>query len=115
MKQMTKTVATLAVAGIVCLSAAAFADAGEVRALGEAKISLTDAIKAAESYQGGRALDAAPTLLQAGDLVLDRLRRTVSRAGQTIDLQPTEFRLHGWELQFADNGPGLRVILMAGC
>ncbi len=58
MKQMTKTVATLAVAGIVGLSAAAFADAGEVRALGEAKISLTDAIKAAESYQGGRALDA---------------------------------------------------------
>jgi two-component system OmpR family response regulator len=47
------------------------------------------------------ALSAAPTLLQAGDLVLDRLRRTVSRAGQTIDLQPTEFRLLEYLLRHA--------------
>lgn len=35
----------------------------------------------------------AQTVLRAGDLEMDVLRRTVTRAGQRIDLQPTEFRL----------------------
>ncbi len=33
------------------------------------------------------------TNLQVGDLHMDRLSRTVTRAGQTIDLQPLEYRL----------------------
>ncbi|MEX0852132.1 MAG: response regulator transcription factor [Bauldia sp.] len=36
---------------------------------------------------------AAETVLAVGDLELDRLRHTVSRGGQTIPLQPREFRL----------------------
>ncbi len=35
----------------------------------------------------------AKTELQVGDLSMDLLSRTVKRAGQTIDLQPREFRL----------------------
>lgn len=35
----------------------------------------------------------ADTLLTAGDIALDRLKRSVTRAGQEIALQPTEFRL----------------------
>jgi two-component system OmpR family response regulator len=33
------------------------------------------------------------TMLRAGDLEMDLLKRTVSRQGQSIDLQPREFRL----------------------
>lgn len=33
------------------------------------------------------------TVLAAGDLEMDLVRRTVTRAGQTIDLQPRQFRL----------------------
>ncbi|WP_300375820.1 response regulator transcription factor [Henriciella sp.] len=33
------------------------------------------------------------TSLQTGDLQMDRLKRSVTRAGKQIDLQPTEFRL----------------------
>lgn len=33
------------------------------------------------------------TLLRVGDLELNRLERTVTRAGKSIDLQPQEFRL----------------------
>ncbi|MBX9701236.1 MAG: response regulator transcription factor [Acetobacteraceae bacterium] len=34
-----------------------------------------------------------PTLLRVGDLEMDLIRRTVTRAGQRIELQPREFRL----------------------
>ncbi|MGF1526108.1 MAG: winged helix-turn-helix domain-containing protein [Candidatus Competibacterales bacterium] len=41
-----------------------------------------------------RAQQGAPqTVLQVGDLELDRLKHKVSRAGKTIHLQPREFRL----------------------
>lgn len=33
------------------------------------------------------------TILKAGDLEMDLIRREVKRGGKTIDLQPTEFRL----------------------
>jgi two-component system OmpR family response regulator len=36
---------------------------------------------------------APQTVLKVGDLEMDLLSRTVRRAGQTIDLQPREFRL----------------------
>ena len=36
---------------------------------------------------------AAETVLRVGDLVLDRLSHTVTRAGEPIPLQPREFRL----------------------
>lgn len=36
---------------------------------------------------------AAESVLQVGDLSLDRLTRKVERAGQAIELQPREFRL----------------------
>jgi two-component system, OmpR family, response regulator len=37
--------------------------------------------------------DAPPTVLKAGDLEMDLLRREVRRAGKAIDLQPREFQL----------------------
>jgi two-component system OmpR family response regulator len=36
---------------------------------------------------------AAETMLRAGDLEMDLLKRTVTRRGRAIDLQPREFRL----------------------
>jgi len=36
---------------------------------------------------------AEPTALRAGDLTMDLMRRTVSRAGREIELQPREFSL----------------------
>ena len=36
---------------------------------------------------------AAETMLQVGDLTMDRLAHRVARAGQTINLQPREYRL----------------------
>jgi two-component system OmpR family response regulator len=38
-------------------------------------------------------LSDTPTVLQAGDLEMDLLGRTVTRSGKTIDLQPREFQL----------------------
>jgi two-component system OmpR family response regulator len=38
-------------------------------------------------------LAAAETVLRAGDLEMDLLKRTVTRRGRPIDLQPREFRL----------------------
>jgi len=38
-------------------------------------------------------LNAEPSLLRVADLEMDLLRRSVTRAGQRIDLQPREFRL----------------------
>ncbi|PZP86680.1 MAG: DNA-binding response regulator [Azospirillum brasilense] len=38
-------------------------------------------------------LATTETVLRAGDLSLDLITRTVSRGGQEIELQPTEFRL----------------------
>jgi two-component system OmpR family response regulator len=39
------------------------------------------------------AMAAMETMLQAGDLEMDLLKRTVTRQGRPIDLQPREFRL----------------------
>jgi len=39
------------------------------------------------------AMQADETVLTAGDLTMDLVRREVCRAGQTVDLQPREFRL----------------------
>lgn len=51
---------TFAVASLLALSLAsnAYADREDIRLLAETKISLVDAIKAAESHQGGKAVDA---------------------------------------------------------
>jgi len=38
-------------------------------------------------------LSPEPTVLRAGDLEMDLVRRRVARAGRAIDLQPREFRL----------------------
>jgi two-component system OmpR family response regulator len=38
-------------------------------------------------------LSDVQTVLQAGDLEMDLIKRTVMRAGQHIELQPTEFKL----------------------
>jgi len=38
-------------------------------------------------------LGASPTLLEAGDLEMDLVARTVRRGGEAVDLQPREFRL----------------------
>ncbi len=44
---------------------------------------------------------AAETELRVGDLSLDRLARRVERAGQTIDLQPREYRLLEYLMEHA--------------
>ena len=43
--------------------------------------------------RGSGQAEAEPTRLAVGELVLDRLSRSVTRAGEAIDLQPREFRL----------------------
>lgn len=45
--------------------------------------------------------DAPQTVLRAGDLEMDLLRREVRRAGQPIDLQPREFQLLEFLLKHA--------------
>jgi two-component system OmpR family response regulator len=45
--------------------------------------------------------DAQPTVLRAGDLEMDLLRREVRRGGQTIELQPREFQLLEFLLRHA--------------
>lgn len=53
---------------------------------------------------GRRRNGAAPqTKLKVGDLEMDLLKRTVTRAGQKIDLQPREFRLLEFLMQNAGN------------
>ncbi|MGY6567668.1 MAG: winged helix-turn-helix domain-containing protein [Salinarimonas sp.] len=43
--------------------------------------------------RGSAKAEAEATRYEVGDLVLDRLSRSVARAGQAIELQPREFRL----------------------
>ncbi len=47
-------------------------------------------------------LSDVPTSLRVGDLELDLLRRTVTRGGERIDLQPREFRLLEFLVRHAD-------------
>lgn len=47
-------------------------------------------------------LSDSPTVLRAGDLEMDLLRRTVTRSGQPIDLQPREFQLLEFLVRNAD-------------
>lgn len=56
MKTTLKTL--LAATALVAFATPALADMSDIRALAAAKISLTDAIKAAEKHQGGRAYEA---------------------------------------------------------
>jgi two-component system, OmpR family, response regulator len=54
-----------------------------------------------------------PTVLRVGDLEMDLLRRTVTRAGKRIELQPREFRL----LEYLMRRPGqvvTRTMLLEG-
>ena len=47
-------------------------------------------------------LNEMPTVLQAGDLEMDLLKRTVSRGGRPVELQPREFQLLEFLLRNAD-------------
>jgi len=47
-------------------------------------------------------LSDAPTTLQVADLELDLLKRTATRGGERVDLQPREFRLLEFLLRHAD-------------
>lgn len=58
MKSTMKTLLA-ATALVTAFAAPAFADRGDIRALEGAKVSLVDAIKAAEKHQGGRAYEAS--------------------------------------------------------
>ena len=50
-----------------------------------------------------RAIEASPeTMLEIGDLKVDLLKRTVTRAGQEIFLKPREFRLLEYLVRHAD-------------
>lgn len=51
--------AAFAVVSIIALTTQAHADAEDIRAASEAKISLVKAIQNAESHQGGKAIDAS--------------------------------------------------------
>jgi two-component system OmpR family response regulator len=46
-------------------------------------------------------LSQTTVVLRAGDLTMDLIKRKVSRAGKTIDLQPTEFKLLEFLLRHA--------------
>lgn len=59
------------------------ADMGDVRALEKAKITLIDAIKAAESNNGGRAYDASID----DDSFTPQFEVSVVRDGKTYDVQ----------------------------
>ncbi len=54
-----------------------------------------------EALQRRRHAASAETRLRVGDLEMDLLARSVSRAGQRIDLQPREFRLLEYLLRHA--------------
>ena len=47
-------------------------------------------------------LTNTPTVMQAGDLEMDLLKRTVLRAGRPVELQPREFQLLEYLLRNAD-------------
>ena len=47
------------------------------------------------------ALNAEPTVLRVADLEMDLLRRSVTRGGQRVDLQPREWRLLEYLLRHA--------------
>ncbi len=47
-------------------------------------------------------LSDTPTVLRAGDLEMDLLKRTVTRGGRLIDLQPREFQLLEFLMRNAD-------------
>ncbi len=47
-------------------------------------------------------LAGAPTMLRVADLELDLLRRTVTRGGERVELQPREFRLLEFLMRHAD-------------
>jgi two-component system, OmpR family, response regulator len=58
-------------------------------------------------------LSQTAVVLRAGDLTMDLIKRKVSRAGQVIDLQPTEFKL----LEFLLRHTGqvvTRIMLLEG-
>ena len=55
--------------------------------------AISELLARVEALARRRKPDAAETVFRVGDLELDRLGHTVSRAGQTIPLQPSEFRL----------------------
>ncbi len=58
-------------------------------------------------------LSGAPTQLCLADLELDLLRRTVTRGGERVELQPREFRLLEFLLRHADRVV-TRTMLLAG-
>lgn len=53
----------------------------------------SELIARVEALGRRRSVSAPQTRLKVGDLEMDLLRRTVTRKGQKIDLQPREFRL----------------------
>jgi two-component system OmpR family response regulator len=55
--------------------------------------AISELLARVEALARRRKPDAADTVYRVGDLELDRLGHTVTRAGQTIPLQPREFRL----------------------
>ena len=55
--------------------------------------AISELLARVEALARRRKPDAAETVFRVGDLELDRLGHTVSRSGQTIPLQPREFRL----------------------
>ena len=56
----------------------------------------------AMTRRGAATQEGEPSLLRAADVELDLLRRTVKRAGQSVELLPTELRL----LEFMMRHPG---------
>jgi two-component system OmpR family response regulator len=63
--------------------------------------AFTELLARLEALTRRNAQTARQTRLAAGDLEMDLLARTVTRAGRTIDLQPREFRLLEYLLRHA--------------
>ncbi len=58
-----------------------------------------------------RSPEATATVLRVGDLELDRLKRTVVRAGKEIELQPREFRLLEYLMENTDQAVTRTMLL----
>jgi two-component system OmpR family response regulator len=64
--------------------------------------ALSELLARVEALLRRKASGSAETKLRAGDLEMDLLTRTVTRAGKEIDLQPREFTLLEYLIRHAD-------------
>lgn len=104
--------AAMATAVVLAGTGAAYAEsndnASEMAALSNAKISLSQAISAAEQKAGGRAIDAG---VNNENGVITYGVEIAKGTGLGLALVKAVADLHGMALQLEDARPGLRIVL----